>query len=532
MRITYSFQKKACLRKALANREDTMRSTSVIWTLPIWVLTMTTATTLRTGADPMGPSTNSPETATADLATQQSGRSGQPFSNPPEIASKNGLLSATLTVGPAELPVAGENITFPALYDGLYTPPVLRVQPGDTVHLLLNNFARLPTNLHYHGFNVTPREGGDNIFISIDQGDSFQYNFPIPAHHRQGLYWYHPHRDPLLNTQIAGGMAGGIIIGDVLAPFPSLQGIPERVMLLKDLKTQGGMPVEDPDPSGPTKRTINGLYKPRLQMRPGQLEFWRIGNQSSNIFYKLSMGGQTFHVMATDGNLQNHAVATKTLLLPPGSRLEVLVYGPPNGTYQLQDAAFNTGPAGDAYPGQLLMTVVSEGAPVENPIPIPPPSAFPQLPDLRKAKIDQHRTIVFADTADPNLFYINGKPYTPDCVDTVVKLGDVEEWTIQNTAQEAHVFHIHQLDFQVTEINGEPVPFIGYNDVFTLPPASSTGEPSVVKMLIPFTDPVILGEFVYHCHIIQHEDQGMMSNILVIDPKAPPPSINRCQSTP
>ena len=161
-------------------------------------------------------------------------------------------------------------------------------------------------------------------------------------------------------------MAGGIIIGDVLAPFPSLEGIRERVMLLKDLKTKDGVPVEDPDPSGPTTRTINGLFKPRLEMRPGQLEFWRIGNQSSNIFYQLSLGGQHFYVIAMDGNLQNRAVTTETLVLPPGGRLEVLVYGPPNGTYQLQDAAFNTGPAGDQYPGQLLMTVVSKGSPVEN----------------------------------------------------------------------------------------------------------------------------------------------------------------------
>ncbi len=483
-------------------------------------------------ADPMVPSGDAGETATANSMTEQSGRRGQTFRNPPELASENGVLSATLTVGPAELSIAGQDVAFPALYNGLYTPPVLRVQPGDTVKLLLNNFAQLPTNVHYHGLNVTPRKAGDNIFLSIDQDHSFQYNFSIPTYHRQGLYWYHPHRDPLLNTQIAGGMAGGIIIGDILAPFPSLKRIPERVMLLKDLKTMEGVPVEDPDPSGPTARTINGLFKPRLEMRPGQLEFWRIGNQSSNIFYQLSLGRQAFYIIATDGNLQNRAVETKILLLPPGSRLEVLVYGPPRGTYQLQDAAFSTGPAGDQYPGQLLMTVVSKGSPVAHPIPIPPPSAFPKLPDLRKAKINQHRTIVFADTADPNLFYIDGKAYNPDCVDTVVKLGDIEEWTIQNTAQEAHVFHIHQLDFQVTEVNGKLQPFDGYHDVVTLPAAASDVEPSAVKILIPFTDPVIVGKFVYHCHIIQHEDQGMMSNIVVVDPKAPPRHINMCQTTP
>src|SRR5512133_2175333 len=430
-KCTFVFQKiRPRCGKRPPDREEFMRSISTMWTL-LMSAVASTAVAAVGAADPVMRSG-----ARVTTASLTKGQSGQPFTNPPEIASENGTLSATLTVGPAELAVAGGNVTFPALYDGLYTPPVLRVQPGDTIRLVLKNFAKLPTNLaptnlHYHGLNVTPLEGGDDIYISIDQGDSFQYDFPIPANHRQGLYWYHPHRDPLLNPQIAGGMAGGIIIGDVLAPFPSLEGIPERVMLLKDLKTEGGMPVEDPDPSGPTKRTINEPFKPRREMRPGRLEFWRIGNQSSNIFYKLSLNGQRFHIIATDGNLQNRAVETQTLLLPPGARLEVLVYGPPNGTYQLQDAAFNTGPAGDQYPGQLLMTVVSKGSPITHPIPIPPPSAFPELPDLRKSKIDRHRTIVFADTAGPDLFYINGKPYSPDCVDTVAKLGDVEEWTIQ-----------------------------------------------------------------------------------------------------
>ena len=145
----------------------------------------------------------------------------------------------------------------------------------------------------------------------------------------------------------------------------------------------------------------------------------------------------------------------------------MLVYGPTSGTYQLQAAAFNTGPAGDQYPGQLLATVASSGSPVAQ---IPLPSSFPPLTDLSKGTINNQRTIVFADTANPNQFTVNGKPFNPNCIDTIVNLGDIEEWTIQNTAQEAHVFHIHQLDFQVTEVNGQSVPFTGYQDVVTLPP--------------------------------------------------------------
>jgi suppressor of ftsI len=453
-----------------------------------------------------------------------SGKPPVPFANPPEIASADGVLSATLTVEPAVQTVGGQAVTFPALYNGLYMPPVLRVQPGDSIEIRLRNYGVQSTNLHYHGLNVTPMRDGDDIFLEINPGITFAYDFPIPATHPQGLYWYHPHFDPLLNTQIAGGMSGGLVIGDILAPFPQLAGIPERIMLLKDLKTQGGEPVPDPDPSGPTKRTINGLFQPQLTMQPGQMEFWRIGNIGSNIYYQLTLGGQAFHVIAMDGNLQNQVITTDTLVIPPGGRVEALVYGPPAGRYQLRTAKFSTGPAGDAYPGQLLATVVSEGAAVP---PIPLPTEFPPLADLRDEPITRERTIVFADTANPNQFTINGKPYTPDCIDTVVTLGDVEEWTIRNTAQEAHVFHIHQLDFQVTEVNGVPQPFVGYHDVITLPAA--TDAPSEVKVIIPFTDPVIVGKFVYHCHIIQHEDQGMMATILVQEPGAPPPSEPLCQ---
>lgn len=189
--------------------------------------------------------------------------------------------------------------------------------------------------------------------------------------------------------------------------------------------------------------------------------------------------------------------------------------------------AFNTGPDGDHYPAQVLMTVVSKGAPVTQ---IPIPTSFPPVTDLSEAIINNQRTITFDDTADPNLFVIDGKPFSMDCVDTVVYLGDVEEWTIQNAAQEAHVFHIHQLDFQVTSVNGQPKPFTGHQDVVTLPPAADDGTPSVVKVIIPFTNPVIVGQFVYHCHIIQHEDQGMMATILVVDRAAPPPSVTLCQT--
>ena len=146
--------------------------------------------------------------------------------------------------------------------------------------------------------------------------------------------------------------------------------------------------------------------------------------------------------------------------------------------------------------------------------------------------------MIFSDTNDPNVFTIDGKSYDHSCVNTVIRLGDVERWRIQNTSPEAHVFHIHQLDYQVVAVDGAEAPFVGYQDTVSLPPAkqdpanpdSPYGIPSTVEVIIPFTDPVIVGEFVYHCHIMQHADQGMMANILVYDPAKPMPAHASCDA--
>jgi len=438
-----------------------------------------------------------------------------PFANPPELVSAGGVLTGTFTIAPVTLTVAGKTVDFPGLYNGLYMPPLLRVQPGDNIRLTLVNNGPNPTNVHYHGVRVTPLGNSDNVFLNIPTATTFNYDVPIPATHPSGLYWYHPHFHPLVNEEIASGLSGGMIVGDILAPFPELAGIPERVMLLKDLKVRKGQLVDDPDPSGATLRTINGIYKPRIDMQPGQMEFWRIANIGANIYYELKLGGRPFYVIAQDGNLQNQATPTKVLPLPPGKRLEVLVYGPPKGKHKLHAMAFNTGPAGDQYPAQLMATVVSKGPQVDR---LPIPSTFPPVTDLRQSPIAQTRTVPFADAGDG--FTINGKAYDENTVDTLVNLGDVEEWTIQNTSKELHVFHIHQLDFQVTEINGVPQSFVGLQDTVSLPFRTKAG-PGTVKVILPFTDPVIVGEFVYHCHIVQHADQGMMANIMVVNPAGP-----------
>lgn len=237
------------------------------------------------------------------------------------------------------------------------------------------------------------------------------------------------------------------------------------------------------------------------------------------------MKGHTFYVLAQDGNLKNQLVQTNELLIPPAARYEVLVRGGKAGKYALTAQAFNTGPTGDNYPAQKLATLVSSGAPVAEQRPLP--TVFPSGPDLRLVPVDTARTITFADADDSDdpdeQFTINGKFYDHHRIDTTVTLGDTERWTLQNTSKELHVFHIHQTDFQVISIDGVPQPFTGYQDTVSIPFATKRkGQlvPGEVTVVIPFTNPVMVGEFVYHCHIVQHADQGMMANIEVV-PAAP-----------
>ena len=128
--------------------------------------------------------------------------------------------------------------------------------------------------------------------------------------------------------------------------------------------------------------------------------------------------------------------------------------------------------------------------------------------------IDARRLVSFSEDPVTGLFFINHTTFDHNRVDVRVPLGAIEEWTIRNASDELHIFHIHQVAFQVVSINGKPQPFDGLVDTVKVP---IHGE---VKVRIAFTDPAIVGRFMFHCHILEHEDKGMMSQIEVYDPQA------------
>jgi FtsP/CotA-like multicopper oxidase with cupredoxin domain len=422
---------------------------------------------------------------------------------PAVVTSGNGVLRLSLTAAESTVSVAGQPVTLSA-YNGQYIPPTLRVRPGDTIRLELVNALAQGTNLHYHGLSVSPRDNSDNIFLRIAPGQTEHYEVRLPPFQGSGLYWYHSHAHTLSDAQVRNGMSGAMIVDGLLDPFPALRHVRERVLLLKDVQIVDGRAAVLGIGKDET-RTINGMVNPVIALRPGETQLWRIGNIGGDLYYKLTLDGHRFLVVARDGHLRARLDPQDTLTLSPGARVEVLVTGGAPGVHLLRTLDINTGPAGNQYAGTVMATVRVEGSPAT---PVALPATLLPVEDWR-GMVTNRRTYVYTESPDGNTFYINGKSFDMNRVDTRVKLGAVEEWTVRNESNELHTFHIHQGPFQMAEINGVPQPPDDHRDIIDVPIG---GE---VKVIIPFRHPVILGRFVYHCHILSHEDKGMMATIEV-----------------
>jgi FtsP/CotA-like multicopper oxidase with cupredoxin domain len=438
-------------------------------------------------------------------ATHDAGRSGlETFRDPAVVATQDGVLKLTLTAARGLAQVGGRRV-MAQVYNGDYLPPTLRVQPGDVVRVRLVNRLEETTSLHFHGLSVSPRGNADNVFLRVAPGGAQDYEIRIPATHAPGLYWYHSHAHGRSDEQVRNGMSGALIVEGLLDPFPELRDVPEHVLLLKDAQIGDGEIVRR-GIGDDAIRTVNGTLNPTITLHPGETQLWRIGNVGADMYYLLTLDGHRFYEVARDGARLGRLVPERQLLLEPGAREEVLVQAAGPGTYALRTAGFDTGPQGNHYPGAVLATVRVEGAAV-------PPLALPKqlLPvaDLRR-HITDRRTIVFSESADGDTFFVDGRTFDPNRTDTRVTLGAIEEWTIRNESGELHDFHIHQTHVQVTEVNGVPQRFDGYQDIVNVP---VHGE---VKVIVPFTDPAIVGRFVYHCHLLSHEDKGMMATIEVM----------------
>lgn len=447
----------------------------------------------------------------------------------PEIASSGGVLRGTLTMAPATYTLGGEQVTT-NVYNGRYNAPTLRVGLGERVELTVVNRMRAVggvqpadvdiTNQHYHGLVVTPiPPAGDNVtHVAIPQRGRNVNHYPLlpadSAIQSQGLMWYHPHPHGHTLPQVAGGLAGAMVVGSLLDSFPHYREATERILVIK---SSGG----PPDPV----LNINGVQCPRLTVTAEQ-ELWRILNATGNTFLNLKLQGYTFTVLAFDGNAVISPIEQDSLFVPPGGRVEaILTAGTGPAVASLVAAPFLKSP--DTATVKIAEVHVAQ-PPAER-VSLLQARARAARGSVNQALADSIRRLATATDVDtftlhyrfgPGTATLNDSVYDPTRLDRAVEVGRVQEWTLVNHTKAPHTFHIHQTDFLITSINGIPVEADSvFFDNVTVGVHEENGSVVGDTVTVRFAfHPVAVGPFVYHCHVLLHEDLGMMQNICVYNP--------------
>ena len=237
------------------------------------------------------------------------------------------------------------------------------------------------------------------------------------------------------------------------------------------------------------------------------MQFWRIASIGASLFFPFQIEGMPLYVVATDGHPLSRPRKLSEFLIGPGQRIDAIAIGPPAGAYPMGTMLFQNMAWREPFPAQQIATIVSAGSSAS-------PDAETEvlrqridrprwIDEVRASPIARRRRLEYSRTEDRSVFMIDGRVMEDDRVDQTVKLGDTEEWTIVNTDQQYHSFHIHQTAFLVTEVNGVAQDEDSLRDTSSIPPATAD-RPGVLKVIIPFTDPEIVGRFVYHCHAVDH----------------------------
>lgn len=451
---------------------------------------------------------------------------------PPVLSSIGGKLTTSITCATVPCAVGGRHVHQPVTYNGTFPGPTLFVRPGDIVDITFTNrivfdqadthrgYGKPPrethtTNLHFHGMHVSPGGLADNMLIMVPAPGTQRYLVQIPANHPAGLYWYHAHVHGLVTNHVGRGAAGMMYVANSYTDQLAELGIRHRLMMLQQAYFEDDRATlisddgerDDPDLA---LSVINGQLMPDIRMRPGETQVWSLLNGSTSAFYQLSLEGHTFDVIARDGiPLPAQLLNQQTLVLASGSRLEVVVRAGDNkGRFILSYDQYNQGV--DTWPHKAVASVIVGGK-IWNGFDHPGVDVSAGLVDLSSVSVDEalHRTITLGQDnsvaeGEFGRFTMNGHAWDPQHSEWTSSLNTVEEWRIVNETEQEHPFHVHVNPFQITKVNEVAVPFGGYQDVAIVP---RFGSITVRTKFSDFTG----GPILMHCHILDHEDMGMMT---------------------
>jgi FtsP/CotA-like multicopper oxidase with cupredoxin domain len=437
-------------------------------------------------------------------------------------------------------------------------------------------------NIHYHGTNTSPTCGQDEVIKTvINTGQTFQYNVAFPSNEPPGLYWYHPHIHGIAEAAVLGGASGAIVVDGIQNVQTAVAGLHQQIIVLRDQPqlnglTEGaggcvnGVPFQDLTVNGVpinSFQAASGLvtFTPAvLNVNPGEKQFWRVTNSTADTILDLQVQfngvAQTLNLVAIDGVSVNSQDGTTTpslipvthFRLPPAARVEFIVTTPTAAvkTAQFVTTSIGTGVNGDCDPTRPIFNIAlggdassSDGTADVVAATSVVKANVQRFAGLAAAPIAQTRLLYFSENSDQTQFFITVSPQTPAVFNPnaapaiTATQGTVEQWTVENQAQENHEFHLHQVHFQVESqnnfaVNGAPAaPGITgqFLDMVEVP--AWDGNPAhpfpSVTLLVDFRGPDI-GSFVFHCHILGHEDLGMMQILQVVPATA---TWNKAQPT-
>jgi FtsP/CotA-like multicopper oxidase with cupredoxin domain len=499
--------------------------------------------------------------------------SGSTITEAPSLFSDDGVLTVNLSYN-TFTDSAGRTLFCFTTPDGKESP-TLHVKPGDTLIVNVKNNLPAPTsaasmavatsasnvcgaatqnassvNVHYHGTNTSPACHSDEVIHTlINSGQSFSYRLSFPTDEPPGLYWYHPHVHGLAEMAVQGGASAAIVVEGIQNVQPAVAGLPQRILLIRDQNLPAGSP---PPGGGVPSWDVSVNYVPILFpnltpavlfMRPNEKQFWRVSNSAADTIIELQLQfdgvPQTLQEVgldgvptgSQDGTRQGKLVPKTSIRIPPAGRAEFIVTGPSSSVKNatLLTLGIDTGPAGDSDPQRPLIAIHTRSdAPEPDSIPAVSAAPGPQrFEGLDTAPVTKQRTLYFSEDNPNQQFFITVDGATPVLFSAnnppaiTTTQGSVEDWTIQNRAQENHEFHMHQIHFLLMERNGVPVAAADRQFLDMVEVPFGTGAPPYpsVKVRMDFRGQDI-GDFVYHCHILNHEDLGMMAIIRVLPSEA------------
>ncbi|MDQ2670904.1 MAG: multicopper oxidase family protein [Gemmatimonadota bacterium] len=398
-------------------------------------------------------------------------------------------------------------------YNGTVPGPLLEVREGDRVVVHFRNELPESTTVHWHGLHI-PFEADGSPFHPVAPGETYEYSFTVRPG-SAGTYWYHPHPHHVTGWQVAKGLYGAVI---VRAPDDPLAGLPERVLILADNRFTEDGALDVPDRRSIPGRIdfengregdvlfINGRVRPELPIRSGEVQRWRIINASAARVYRLAIPGHTLLQVGTDGGLFERPVEVQEITLAAAERVELLVRGngAPGTTAVLQSLPYDryipqTRPRDWDQPRDLL-TLRYTAEPVAEPFAIP--EVLRPVPVLDTLAATATHVVALSQGM------INGRLMDMTRVDVQARLGATEIWQVENLVGMDHPFHLHGFQFQVIDRNGVPEPFRSWKDVVNVP------KHETVRLIVRYDD--YPGKWMFHCHILDHEDHGMMG-VLQVD---------------